>query len=225
MTLTRDPEALLECASTIRGCGITPEILPVAEGSDGLRTAAQIRDWTPLPEEIILVQDDALSLARRRFGDVKIFPNVLAVSVGYRAFLHDARFTSVDFEWPHTPRSFEELTLEGAVTLLLAERWNVPGEPLLDSLGKTYKVVDGLWVTRVAIKENRCYASFGQRRWTWPWRVMEATKGGSSLRQSRRILGIASWRAVAMSWPDILPEAKTNSRTACCWRARFSSRL
>ena len=35
----------------------------------------------------------------------------------------------------------------------------------------------------------------------------------------------ASSSASAMSWPDMLPEAKTNSLTACSARARFSSRL
>ncbi len=56
-------------------------------------------------------------------------------------------------------------------------------------------------------------------------RVMAATNGESKLRQNRLIFGRAVSSATAISWPDMFPEVKTNSRTACRCSARFSSKL
>jgi hypothetical protein len=128
---TQDPEALLECAATVRACGLMPEILPIAEGSDGLKTAAQIRNWSPMPDEFILVQDDALSLRRRSLGEVQIFPNVLSVNVGYRALLREEPGRPVQ-PWPINFLEFHEGTLEGAVAQLIAERWNISSERLTE---------------------------------------------------------------------------------------------
>ena len=66
---------------------------------------------------------------------------------------------------------------------------------------------------------------FGQRMWTSPVRVMAATNGVAYLRHSRCILGRARSKAAAISCPDKLPDAKTNSRTAFRSRARLSRKL
>lgn len=135
---TRDPEALLECASTVRACGVIPEVLPIAEGNDGLKTAAQIRSWTPIPDEIILVQDASLANLRRKLGHIELLPNVLAVNVGFRTFVRQKERGF--FRWPGS-QEFHDLTLEGAVAHLIAEKWNVAPKCLLDSLDRDSKKV------------------------------------------------------------------------------------
>jgi hypothetical protein len=137
---TQDPEALLECAATVRGCGLIPEILPIAEGSDGLKTAAQIRSWTPIPDELILVQDASLALQRRQLDDIELHPNVLAVNAGFRAFVSAAR-GGPGLEWPEGLSQFHEFTLEGAVAQLIAEMWNLPPKHFMESLDKDSKKV------------------------------------------------------------------------------------
>lgn len=56
-------------------------------------------------------------------------------------------------------------------------------------------------------------------------RVMAATKGGLCDRQKLRILGRAISRAAAISWPDMLPEVKTNSRKAWALEGTFFEKV
>ncbi|MBZ5526730.1 MAG: ATP-binding protein [Acidobacteriia bacterium] len=132
---TEDPEALLECASTVRVCGPIPEILPIAEGHGGLKTAAQIRKWRPIPSEVILVQDASLALLRRKFGKIDLFPNVLAVNVGLRSLVCGDYKRPFD-SWPPDIDRFHDLTLMGAAAQLVAELWGVPSGDLMKFLDK-----------------------------------------------------------------------------------------
>lgn len=137
---SHDPEALLECAATVRACAVIPEVLPIAEGRDGLKTATQIRNWKPFPDEVIVVQDAALTLLRRELGDIELLPNVLAVNVGHIPFVIGESRNSIEF-WPKSFSQFHELTLEGAVAHIVAQQWNVAPAKLMDVLGKSNKKV------------------------------------------------------------------------------------
>jgi hypothetical protein len=137
---TDDPDALLECASTVRSCGFIPEILPVAAGPGGLKTIAQIRTWALTADEAVLVSRDAISNLQRKLGDIELSANVLVVNMGFRALLsrssrHDTQW------WPGSLYNFYELTLEGAVAHVIAETWNVPPKQLIDLLGKRGQIV------------------------------------------------------------------------------------
>jgi hypothetical protein len=140
---SKDPSVLLECAATVRACSVIPEVLPIAQGSDGLKTAAQIRGWNPIPDEIILIQDGLLSLLEEKLGPIKLLPNVLAVSIGCRTFI-DNNSRGFDYPWPEGYQEFHNSTLAGAVTSLIAELWGVLPKRLMESLdGAEKKVVIG----------------------------------------------------------------------------------
>jgi hypothetical protein len=133
---TDDAGALLECAATVRSCGAMPEILPIGEWQRGLMTANDLRNWAPIPTEVIVISHDSLALLRRRFGVVELFSNVVAVNSGRRPLIRDQRSDHIGNDWPEDLMQYHELTLQGAVLHLIAELWRAPVKPLVELLYK-----------------------------------------------------------------------------------------
>jgi len=128
---------LADCAETIAACGGSTGDLPLAETADGWRSIDEIRQWALLHDEILLLQDAALSISRREEGPIKLEANVVACDVGRRPIL-DLRHSRLDPDWPYadpTPTdeywSFHNRTVEGAVVKCLAVAWKASAEEVI----------------------------------------------------------------------------------------------
>jgi hypothetical protein len=125
----RRPDWLADIASTIRSLGGSTQKLPCAEGESGWMSARDIRRQYAKFEEIILVQDASVSLARRHLTDLVLMPNVLSIGVGLRPVLYSR---DNDIDWPdlgnaiEIPKDwrFNLQTLAGSVIEALAEAWS-----------------------------------------------------------------------------------------------------
>jgi len=129
---TDDSEALLECAATVRACGALPKILPLGVWHRGLVTADELRNWSPKPDQVIVISLDALGLLQRRLGHIELLPNVVAANSGHRPLITRNSRTGFGEDWPEGILQFEDLTLQGAVAELIAKLWGVPLELITD---------------------------------------------------------------------------------------------
>lgn len=125
------PELLAECAGYIAVCGGILDGLPVAFTRRGWVTVEQIRSWRPMPDEVLILQDAALSNLEGKVGPVTLVENVLTIDVGKPSLLQ-VNYSSLRkrwFEWPDDDDgegywSFHNRTVEGAIVRTLAEAWS-----------------------------------------------------------------------------------------------------
>jgi hypothetical protein len=129
-----EPAFLADCASVIAAVGGDTGNLPIARSSRGWLSIREIRNRASIPSEVLLVQDDALSVAEDKYGPIKLSPNVFAVDVGRRSILW-SRFARTSREWPPEPFperwGFHDRTLQGAVMNEIARSWSASPEEIL----------------------------------------------------------------------------------------------
>jgi hypothetical protein len=136
---TKDAGILIECAGTVRACGFTPKVLPIAQDRGGPKTAEQIRSWASARDVITLISHDSLFSLGRKLGAIELAENVLCVQNGYRAIVMGSS-KGTRQRWPNN-LDFYKLTLEGAVADVIAQAWAVPPERVTDELGRRGRVV------------------------------------------------------------------------------------
>nr|WP_319564593.1 hypothetical protein [uncultured Rhodoferax sp.] len=141
----RDYVWLADIASTIRSLGGSTQKLPCAEGVFGWMSPSDIAVRYAKFDEVLLVQDASVSLARRHLTDLVLMPNVLAINVGLRPVLYSRDNVT---DWPELNNAIEIpkdwqfalQTLEGSVIEALTEAW---GCSLLSVLAASSSNKDG----------------------------------------------------------------------------------
>ena len=132
--MSSDPEMLSECAATIWACGGKPENLPIARGSRGWISFADIKNLPRLPDEIHLVYGPDF-LAVKRLGSVKLKGHVLLADPGWHGPLMSDAPHAMYLQWPPDPfrRALCDypVSLAQLVLLALAERWSTSPEAVL----------------------------------------------------------------------------------------------
>jgi hypothetical protein len=132
------PELLAGCAGFIALCDGVLDGLPVALTHRGWVTIEQIRSWQPMPDEVFLLQDAALSILERKKGPITLVENVLTIDVGKPSILQVGHSSLRQrwLEWPDNYDgngywAFHSGTVEGAIVLALAEAWSSTPDELV----------------------------------------------------------------------------------------------
>ena len=130
-----EPEDLESCAAIVRACNGYTGKLPVALSKSGWLSADDISVWKDIPDEILLVHDAAVSIKKRELGELRLYPNVLAVGMGMPVILQ-FRHSGFYIDWlgdKDNCLGFHAKTLQGAVIEALARAWNKPLKDIIDS--------------------------------------------------------------------------------------------
>lgn len=133
-----DSEDQSEAAAIIRALGGSTQKLHVAEDASGWKSAEDISK-EQFDDEILILQDASLSLARRDFGEIVLHKNVFAVDVGRPGILQTRRH-DVWIDWPpegdlesnwDANWRFHSNTLQGALMEAIATAWGIPLRQIL----------------------------------------------------------------------------------------------
>lgn len=125
-------EQQVTIASYVRALNGSTEGLCIAESAAGWKSAADIA-CDLFDGEVIIVQDAAISSARREHGDLSLMKNVFSVNVGIPGILQHG-LHGVWIEWPERDStedgwgsdwSIHSRTLEGAIIESFAKAWFV----------------------------------------------------------------------------------------------------
>ncbi|ARO88512.1 ATP-binding protein [Nitrosospira lacus] len=128
-----DSELQVDCASIIRALNGATQKFHIANGAGGWKSAEEISKEN-LDDEVLILQDAALYLAHREFGEIKLHKNVFAVAMGIPGILQTRRH-DVWINWPPENDSegiwgrawrFHSRTLNGALIEAIAKAWNIP---------------------------------------------------------------------------------------------------
>jgi len=133
-----DSEDQPGAAAIIRALGGSTQKLYIAENASGWKSAADISS-KHFDDEILILQDASLYLARRDFGEIVLHKNVFAVNPGIPGILQTGRH-DVWIDWP--PEGdlesnwdddwiFHSITLQGALMEAIATAWGIPLRQIL----------------------------------------------------------------------------------------------
>jgi len=125
-------ESQSECASIIRALHGSTQKLHIAEDASGWMSAEEISN-EHLDDEIFILQDASLSIARRDIGEIVLHKNVFAVDVGRPSILNTRRH-DLWIDWPDDDDSastwgswsFYFETAQGALMEAIASAWGIP---------------------------------------------------------------------------------------------------
>ena len=126
-------EELAQAASIVRVCGGDTGNLPIAFGEHGWMNVREITEWFNVPDEVLIVQDAAVSNIRRTGKKVILHQNVLVTNVGAPGVLSRNPFNTPWIDWPSVkPKDewqkssykFHSITLKGLVVEALANAWS-----------------------------------------------------------------------------------------------------
>lgn len=123
--------AVVEMASVLLALGADISSLPVAESSRGWMTLNDIAKWCHEYEQIVLVQDAAISGLRRNFAPLTLHEGVLALDESRKTLLAGWRgWDQRAVEWPPEPtdaahRFYHARTVVGSVVKVVAEAWQL----------------------------------------------------------------------------------------------------
>ncbi|TSD60292.1 ATP-binding protein [Variovorax sp. KBS0712] len=132
-------ELQIEFASRILAIGGNPGDLSVAECFSGFVNANDIRDLYSQSDEVILVQDASLSLARAHIDDLLLENNVISVGVGYPHTLqlsYEARVNWPEFNESDRVNALSlgsQRSMKGFVIAVLAAAWGFSAEEVIDA--------------------------------------------------------------------------------------------
>ena len=130
--VAQDREREAEYAAIIRTFHGATGNLCIAEGAGGWKNAEEI-SREDIDDEVLILQDAALSLKRRDIGEITLHKNVFAVDMGIPGILQTGHY-DVWIDWPPEEfgkffgddMSFFSQTLHGALMESIAKAWNVP---------------------------------------------------------------------------------------------------
>ncbi|WP_217994860.1 ATP-binding protein [Methylogaea oryzae] len=126
-------EQQAEIASLIRVLNGATKELHIAKSANGWKSAADIASES-IDDEVFVVHDASVYLARREHGDFALNKNVFAVEMGMPGIL-EHQGGDVWIDWPETESReeewssdwiFDSRTLQGALIEAIANAWNVP---------------------------------------------------------------------------------------------------
>lgn len=123
--------AVVDMARVLLALGADISSLPVAESSRGWMTLSEIATWCHLYEEIVLVQDAAISDLRRNFAPIMLHGGVLALDESRTRLITGRRdWHQRGVEWPPEPTDVvhhfhHARTVVGAVVKVVAEAWQL----------------------------------------------------------------------------------------------------
>lgn len=119
-----DLSDLAEAADVIARCGGIIGPLPVAESADGWLSVDDIREWDPMPDEVVLVERQDIEDVTTDLGPLRLGPHVLACGRENAFIIQEGQ----GLKWPD-PVFFDEAPFRNRSTLslvasLLAENWS-----------------------------------------------------------------------------------------------------
>ena len=122
-----------DCAAIVRALGGSTQKLHIAEDASGWKSAEEI-SRERLDDEILILQDASLALARREFGEIVLHSNVFAVNPGIPGILQTRRH-DLWIDWPPLGGSesgwnsdwfLYSKTLQGLLLEAIATAWGIP---------------------------------------------------------------------------------------------------
>lgn len=128
---TTDQSVLAHVADTVSHCGGLIGSLPIVESSRGWLSVDDIRNWNPIPDEILIVEREEVETIVSDLGPVELFTNVLVCGQENAYFIQ----RGAGLDWPE-PRSFDEIpfrnrSTQSVVARLLAEKWSATLEEVI----------------------------------------------------------------------------------------------
>lgn len=136
-------ELQLECASIIRAVRGSTRKLHIAEGAEGWKSVEDISNEN-LDDEILILQDASLFLARRKLGEIRLHKHVFAVDMAIPAILQTRRH-DLWINWPREDAAettlssawyFHSRASSGALIEAIAKAWNFPLRQVLKASQK-----------------------------------------------------------------------------------------
>jgi len=134
-----DSEYQSDCASTIRALYGSTQKLHIAEDKGGWKSVEEISKENHA-DEILILQDAALSIARMDVGEIELHKNVFSVDMGITGILQTERH-DIWIDWPPEDNSeniwsgewsFHSKSLQGALMEAIAIAWGVPLRHVLE---------------------------------------------------------------------------------------------
>lgn len=131
-------ETAVRLAEIVRACGGDTGRLPIALTGEGFLSRDRVVAWASQRDEVLALQDAALSIDVRSYGEISCADGVAAVgmvpeglvSIDYRAGQRDHPST----DWPEPDGLSDDYppasTLFAVLVEAIAEAWDVPGEEI-----------------------------------------------------------------------------------------------
>jgi hypothetical protein len=128
-----DANGLMEAAGVVRSCGGDTGDLPVTNSAEGLLTRDGVVRWASQRDVIVLLHDAGLWNEVHARGRVKLFDNVLVMSMGSSNLIFEYGYYS--HPWPPNKLLDEGPSLLGLALEAIAQGWGLEGSLTSDEWG------------------------------------------------------------------------------------------